>query len=147
ALACKRRGFDWIWLTLGEQLAVDRGRRYFSILHREQRLACSTIEHVHVSVFRDLRDRVDLLAVAHDGDEIRRGGEVVVPDVVLDALEVPDAPARAGVEREDAVGKQVIAMAGDTVEIERRRTGGGKHHPELRVEGDAGPGVRAAGEL
>ena len=85
---------------------------------REERLAGPSVQHVDVAEFRDLRDRIDAAAVPGDGDQIRRGGKVPVPDVVFDALEMPQALAGARVERQDAVGEQVVAVAVDAIEVE-----------------------------
>src|SRR5947207_1772372 len=74
-------------LAFGEQLAVDCRRRNLARLDGEERLAGPSIEDVDVAVLRDLRDRFDLAAVARHGDEVRRRGEVPVPDVVLERLE------------------------------------------------------------
>ena len=65
----------------------------------------------------------------------------------FNALEVPDALAGPRVEREHAVGEQVVAMArrrrrSRTTPIRSRRT-----PCRLLIDRDARPGIRAAGEL
>src|SRR5207244_8180881 len=97
-----------------------------------------------ITVLRDLRDGVDLPAVARDRDEIRRRGKVPVPHVVAEALEMPDALAGARVEREDAVREEIVAVTRDAVEIERRGSGRCEDHRVLLIDGHAGPRIRAA---
>jgi hypothetical protein len=61
---------------------------------------------------------------------------------VLETLEMPDATARPGVERQHAVGEQIVAVPRDAVKIEGCRPGGGEHHAERRVDGDTRPHSR-----
>ena len=60
-------------------------------LHRKERLTGVAIEDVQPSVLGRLRDDVALPAVVADRDERRRCGKIPIPDIVLDALEVPHA--------------------------------------------------------
>ena len=147
ALARERHRQRRIRLLGRHFLAVDRGRRHLAHLDRKQRRARVAIEHVRVAVLRDLRDGVDRAAIAAHGHQIRRRGEIPVPDVVPDALEVPDVLARPRVEREHAVGEEVVAVTSDAVEIERRRSRRGKDQAVLHVNGHARPRVGAAREL
>jgi hypothetical protein len=89
-----------------------------------------------------LRDGINAFAVALQGDEARRRGEIPVPDVVLDGLEMPDSLARVGVEREERVGEQVVPGPVRPVKIGRRRSGGNVHDPSLLVHRHARPVVR-----
>ena len=57
---------------------------------------------------------------------------------------MPDAAARPRVEREHAVGEEIVPVPRDAVEIERGRTRRGEDDAELLVDGHAGPRVRAA---
>ena len=95
----------------------------------------------------NLGNRVDRLPVARDRHQRRRGREVAVPEIVLQALKVPDPPARVRVQRDDAVGEEIVAHPVHAVEVVRRRPRGEEDHPPLLVDGDAGPGVRPAGHL
>ena len=76
--------------------------------------------------------------------QLRRGVVVDVPDVVMDHLEVPQALARARVERDDAVGEQVVAMTIAAIEVVF--AAGGRHVDDAtdRIDGELGPVVRAA---
>jgi hypothetical protein len=76
-----------------------------------------------------LHHRRDRLAVLGDGHQLGSVGQVVVPQVVVNDLEVPQPLAGARVEREQRVAEQVVARPVAAVEIEPRRSG--------RDEGDA----------
>ena len=84
------------------------------------------------------------LAVVLHRQQLRRGGIVVVPEIVMHDLEVPQALSRARVEREQAVAEQIVALAIAAVEIVRRRAGRQKDDAVLLVEREIAPRVRAA---
>jgi hypothetical protein len=63
---------------------------------------------------------------------------------VADELEMPESLAGAGIERNQRIGKQVIADPIRTVEIRRRRSSWGIDDAASFVEGHARPTVRAA---
>ena len=96
---------------------------YVRVLDREQRRAGRAIEQKHEAVLGGLRDGVDAAAVARHRHQARRRREVAIPDVVMDRLEVPDALAGRGVEREQRVREQVVAETIGAVEVGGRRSG------------------------
>jgi hypothetical protein len=57
--------------------------------------------------FSGLRYDVDHLAIVADGQKHRSSRIVVVPNVVVDHLEVPDQLSGARVERNQAVTKEI----------------------------------------
>ena len=59
-----------------------------------------------------------LAAPAH-GHEIRRRGQIAVPQVVMNKLKVPHPPAGGGVERQQAIGVEVLSDAIATPKIKR----------------------------
>ena len=58
-----------------------------------------------------------VLPVVLDLQQFRRGGIVVVPNVVVDHLEVPQPFAGAGIEGEQRIGEQVGALAVHSIEL------------------------------
>src|SRR5690349_7169969 len=82
-----------------------------------------------------------------NGDEDRRGGEVAVPKVVPNGLEMPDALARFGFEGEQAIGEEVVANAVASVEIEGGGTGGNVQNAGVGIERHARPIVGGAAGL
>ena len=86
-------------------------------------------------------------AITLDRHQVRRRGKIAIPDVVVDRLKMPHALAGVGLQREQRVGEQVVALAIRAVEIECRRTGGDEDQAALFVEAHAGPVVGRADVL
>ena len=62
-------------------------------------------------------DGVNRPAVPLEPGERGRRRKVAIPDIVADALEVPDALAGVGLQRNQAVGVEVVARAIRAVEV------------------------------
>jgi hypothetical protein len=77
----------------------DRAARDGPLLDREQRNAGVPIEQKDPPHLRGDRDREQALSVATDRQEQRLSCDVVVPQVVVHDLEVPDHLARRGAQR------------------------------------------------
>src|SRR6266702_6070191 len=75
------------------------------------------IEHIDEAALRDLCDGWDASSVARDVDEIGRGGEIAIPQVVMHRLEVPAPLSGRGIEREQRVREQIGAEAAAAVEV------------------------------
>ena len=78
---------------------------------------------------------------------IGRRGDVPVPDVVMDQLEVPDALAGARVEADQAIGEEIVAGAVAAVEIAGRRLDRDVDVAEFLVGAQRRPGAGVAGVL
>src|SRR5215468_3459836 len=61
----------------------------------------------------------------------------------MDSLEMPNALSGGSVERNQAICKEVVAKSIRTVKIICRGTGGDVHNSSPRIDGHAGPIVRA----
>ena len=48
------------------------------------------------------------------------GGQIVIPQIVMDRLEMPQPFSRAGIQRHDAVAEKILPDAVGPVEIVRR---------------------------
>src|SRR5207249_4748615 len=73
--------------------AGDVACRYRALYDRPDRLPRHAIEHIRVALLGKLHQRFDRLALDRHVHEGRSGGKVVVPDVVVRDLVVPDALA------------------------------------------------------
>jgi len=82
-----------------------------AIFDRPQRPAGRAIEHVDESLLGDLRDGTNAASADRDVDQVRRRGNVVVPESVAHQLEVPDPPAGGRLETDEAVGKEIVAVS------------------------------------
>ena len=123
------------------------GLRRRNLVDRPHRLAAPAVEDEDPALLRDQGDGGDVPAADRDVDQVGRRREVEVPDVVVDDLVVPDAAARPGVEADQAVGEQVVALPVAAVEVVRRRADGQVDIAELRVGSHRRPHVRSADAL
>ena len=114
-------------------------------MDREKRFAGEAIEEVEIALLRRLRDGVDALAIAVEAEERRWRGKVAIPDVVVHALEMPDALACVRVEGKQRVGVEVVADAVAAVEVHDCRSGRRIEDAALRIENHAGPIICGAG--
>ena len=128
-------------------LAAQGRRGYGALFYRKERTARLTIEKENKATLRNLRDRVDAPPAARDGDEIGRGREVAIPDVVMHRLKVPETLPGLGVEREQRVGEQVRADPIAAIKVRRRRPSRDVDNAPPNVDGHPRPRIRAAGSL
>ena len=89
------------------------------ILQWKQRPPVRAVEKVNKSLLAGLSDRVHFLAVVLNGHQSGRRWKISVPDIVPDALEVPDSLPGFRIQCQQAVGEQVVAHPIASVEIER----------------------------
>src|ERR1035438_2243539 len=128
-------------------LAGHGAGREGTFMNGKQRLPCEPVEDVQIALLGGLRQGVYGFAVADEIEEHGRRWKVAVPDVVMHALEVPDALAGGGIEREQGVGVEVVAGAVATVVVEDRGAGRRVDDAVLGIESHAGPVVGRAGSL
>jgi hypothetical protein len=125
----------------------DVGLWHRLLVDGPDRLAGLAIEHEQEAVLRRLRDGRDLLAVRTDREELGRVRQIVVPQIVVHGLEVPEAFSGPGIERDDAVGEQVRPEAVATVKVVSGRAGRDVDDPAIRIHGHLAPVVAAADQL
>jgi len=147
ALPLERGGPGRDRLGRGRLLAGHQGLGHRALLDGPDRAAGHPVEHIDESLLGDLGDRLDALPVHGDVDEVRRRGEVVVPEGVADNLEVPDAPARRGVQADERLGEEVVPGTMAAVVVVGRRADRQVHVPELLVGAHGRPHVDAADGL
>ena len=140
-------------------LARDVALRHRALFDRNERLTCLAIEHEEVTRLGRNADRGDRPALLAPVEQDRRRRHVVVPEIVMNRLEVPDTRAGVGAQRYDGIGEQVIAepLAAEVVgaraarrhEDEVARRIGHDHRPRVRRPGAHGaavlPGIRPDG--
>src|SRR5262249_5662701 len=89
-------------------------------------------------------DDIDHLAVVADRQQLWRIGGIVIPEIVMHELEVPEALAGAQVEREQRIAEESLAFAIGAVEIIGRRAEREVADAALFVDRDFTPRVHAA---
>src|SRR5262249_50431239 len=124
SLPGERRRFGWKRLRRPGLFAWHVASRNGALFDRPNRFAGLPIEDPHESLFADLGYHVDVAALVANGQQLGRGGGVVVPDIMVDHLKMPQAFAGAGIESQQAVGEQVRAFAIRAVEIVLGARGG-----------------------
>src|SRR5262249_13445440 len=93
----------------GGDFSRHAARRHEPLFDGEDRFAGGSLEHVHHSGLRHLNHDGDLHATLSHGRQ--RGGRrvVVIPDVVVRCLKVPDYAAGGGAQRNDGIRVAVLA--------------------------------------
>ena len=159
---CARLRRDVRQVRLGQRLPNER-QRLDRIRLRRRRFLPRHIRsrHRHLVNGKEGRPRIPIenegkthLGELHDGitrpvarpqrHENRRGGIVVVPDVVVHGLVVPFALAGRRIESEHAVREQVVPFAEASVKILGGRTCCAEHPAAFLIDRHAAPRVRAA---
>ena len=82
-----------------------------------------------------------------DSQQLRSGGTVVIPNVVVDHLKVPQAFARTGIEREERIGEQIGAFAIGAIEVVLRAGGRRVDDTARFVDRKLAPDIGAADGL
>src|SRR6266478_2495582 len=91
-----------------------------------------------------LRNCVDLFSVVTDRDQLRSRGSVIVPQIVMHHLEMPETFPGARVKSQEAIGGKVRAGSIGAVIVISRRPGGEVGDAPLLVNGDLAPRVGSA---
>src|SRR5207245_4631203 len=92
------------------------------------------IEDKGERLFRQLNNRLDRSAVNRDVCQDRGGRHVVVPDVMMSQLVVPDAFAGLNVEAHERRRKQVVPRALSAILVARRAFYGYIRIPKLFID-------------
>ena len=146
-LARERRGFGRNRLRGPGGFALEVGHRHRHFANRKERFAGLTVEGKYMPRLRDLRDGVDPCSTLRHRQQIRRCGQIAIPQVVMDELLMPHALPRLRIERDKTVRKEVLPDAIASPEVERRRAGRAEDEAALFVEREAGPDIHAADVL
>ena len=126
-------------------LAGHEARRHGLLVYREERLALGAIEHVEHAGFGGLDDRRHRHTLDFDVTQHGLGGEIVVPEVVVDELLVPDELAAPRIQREERVGEAIAAEPRAAEVVGARGAGRNQHEAIVLVDRHQSPGVRRAG--
>ncbi len=126
-------------------LAGHVGRRHGAFLDRPDRPARLPVENEAEGLLRHLSDGPDPASADGDIHQVRRAGQVVVPQAVMDDLEVPDPSPRARVQADQAFREEIVPLAMAAVPVVRGRAHRQVDVAELRVVAHRGPDVRVAG--
>ncbi len=73
--------------------------------------------------------------------------QIVVPEIVMNHLVVPDEPSAGGIERHQTIAKQILAFAVCAVEIVRGRADRKKYQTPFGIDAHHGPHICAGATL
>src|SRR3972149_2432174 len=134
-------------LRVREVVARALGGGHGTLLDGPHRLARLPVEDVEKRRLARLYDRADSFAVHGDVSEGRGSDGVVLPDVMVHHLEVPDFLPGLRVQGHEAVRVQVFS--GTVAPVVRRGRGGQGNVDvaQLFVGGNATPGAEVPGAL
>ena len=125
-------------------LPGHRARRHRPLLDVEDRLAVLPVQDEEVAGLRRHGEGVDRLAAPLDLEQHRRRRRIVVPDVVVDRLEVPAVLAGPDVDRDHGVREEVGAVPVAAVGEGNRRGERQEHEFPFLVDREVErPGVPA----
>ena len=146
ALAVERRRPGGEGLGGRGLLAGDAGLGDLELLDRPHGFSRLAVEDVEERLLARQHRRLHRALADHDVAQHGRRGEVVVPEAVVNGLEVPAAFARLAVDRDQALREQVVAAAVAAVPVVGRRAGRQVGEAEFLVGAHQAPDVRAAGD-
>src|SRR5262249_169003 len=102
------------------------------------------VQDVHHPRLAAMHEDLARTALIRDVRQHRTRRSVVVPQIVMDFLEVPFPLSRFQIERDERRGEQVIAPTLGSIRGGRRVAGGAVPQPELRIDRGMRPDGRAA---
>ena len=123
-------------------LAGHVTRRRRTLLDWEERCAGDPVEDEHAAHLGGDGDRGGAVA---PGEQRGLGGDVVVPQIVVDDLEAPYQLAGGGSQGHDRVRPPVVALARTAPVVGTRAAGRDEDEPALRVDGEGRPGIAGSG--
>ena len=127
--------------------AAEIGGGHGFFVDGPERCAGHAIEDKELAVLGALRDGVDFFSAVGDGEEQRRARQILVEQIVVDHLEVPEALAGGGVERDEGVGEKIFPVALGTIEVGLGRLRRDVNDAAFLVERLARPRHDAGGRL
>ena len=92
------------WLRGRCFFAVNVALRNAALLNAENGFARCAIEDEQIAALGTACDRGDRAAIAANVEQNRRCSNIVIPEVMVDSLEVPDELPRIGAQSHDGVG-------------------------------------------
>src|SRR5262245_9929894 len=91
-----------------------------------------------------LGDSVDATSAVRDRNQIGRARNIIIPKIVMNDLEMPDALAGVRSEGQDAIRKEILADTVSAIMIVGRRASAGENQAALNIQGQPTPTVGSA---
>src|SRR5205823_11731839 len=109
----------------------------------EQRLTGSALKQESKAGLGNLRDRVHRFALAEDGHQRWLRRNIVIPEIVMNGLKVPDPLAGKRLHGHQRIAEKARTLAVPSVIIVGRRSQRQKRNSPLYIHGGNGPHVCA----
>src|SRR5262245_52201823 len=130
----------------GRRILAGRVRlRHGTLLNGPKRLAGLTVKHEQETMFRRLRNDVDTLAVMTDGQKLRSSRQIIVPQIVMNQLIVPETLAGLGIQSNEAVCKEIVSLSVAAVKVVPSGAKWNENDSTLHIDRHFVPVVDAAG--
>src|SRR5438552_69798 len=113
----ERRRLDGKWLSGPSGLSRQFTRQHGALFDREQGFARKPIEYEDKSHFCHLNDDGNFTSSLANSYQTRGRRRVMIPEVVMNHLEIPNELACRGVQRHERVAEQILTSAVRTVKI------------------------------
>ena len=127
--------------------AAEIGSGHGFFFDGPERRAGHAVEDEELAVLRALRDGVDFFSAVGYGEEQRRARQILVEQIVVDHLEMPEPLASGGVERDEGVGEKIFPVALGAIEVGLGRLRRDVNDAAFLVERLARPRHDAGGRL
>ena len=127
-----------------QHLSFDAIGGNFHFIDREYGNARLPVEYINIALFGDLGDRIDLLSVSFYGNQIGRSRDVAIPHIMMHELIMPDPFAGVGIERQKAIGEEIVTLAIAAVKVKSCGPCGHVDDLPLPVDAHATPVVGTA---
>ena len=147
ALTVEGCGSGGDWLGCGSVLFAGTGLRHSCFYDGPDWFAAGAVEHEDKALFGNLCEGLDAFAVDSNVREGGRGWRVVIPDVVMGGLKVPDAFAGFGIEADDACTEEIVAGAVAAIVVIGRSAEGEVDVAKRFVAAEGCPGAYAPAAL
>src|SRR6476646_2468046 len=97
--------------------------------------------------FHALGHSIDAFTLMFDGHQGGLAWQVIIPQIMVDRLEMPHPFAGVRSQSQDAISEKILANSIPTKMIVGRRPGTGENHPALLVQSQPAPAIRSANGL
>ena len=119
--------------------------RYRPLFDRPHGLARHAIKHEGKPLFGHLHNRFDGFSVDSDVGQDWSGGQIIIPQIVMDQLEMPDTFTGFCLQAHQTVAEEIVAEPVPAIHVACRRRQRQVDITEFFIGTEIGPGVNSAG--
>ena len=143
-LEIERRRFGRKWLRRRVPFARHVSCRHRPLLYRPHRLTGDPIKDVGKCLLTRLRNCLDLTPIDSNVNQVAGGREIVIPETMVDRLEMPHSLSRLHVHGNETLRKQVVPRPHTSVPVVGRGPRRQVYITKLLVHRHRAPHIRVA---